>query len=221
MGLLRLIMIFNALRDLRSALAVKSTRDTTAYITRLTATATFAYLLATLLPGTSERPVLAPLTALLVLQASLYQTLRSGLKKVLSVTVGVLMAVGLAEFIGFSWWQLMMLIAAALLIGRILRLGDDLLEVPISAMLIFSSVGTHSAATGRVVDTLAGTAAGLIGGLAFAPLRVQPAREAVGGLAGRLAELLDRMAADLLADSDPAAVTEWLSQSRSLRGEIE
>jgi hypothetical protein len=214
-------MILDAIRKFRSALAVKSTRTTAAYITRLTATATFAYLLALLIPAGTSRPVLAPLTALLVLQASTYQTIRSGVKKVLSVTVGVLVAVGVSEFIGFSWWLLALLIAAALLIGRMLRLGDDLLEVPISAMLIFSSVGTHAAATGRVVDTLAGTAAGLIGGLAFAPLRVQPAREAVGGLAGRLAELLDRMAADLLADPDAGVVTEWLTQSRSLRGDIE
>jgi Fusaric acid resistance protein-like len=221
MGPLRLIMIVNTLHDIRSALAVRSTRATAAYITRLTATATFAYVLATLIPGTTDRPVLAPLTALLVLQASLYQTIRSGLKKVLSVTVGVLMAVGLAEFIGFSWWQLMMLIAAALLIGRMLRLGEDLLEVPISAMLIFSSAGEHAAATGRVVDTLVGTVAGLLGGLAFASLRVQPARAAVCGLADRLAALLDRMGADLVDDPEPALVTEWLVQARALRDEIE
>jgi hypothetical protein len=214
-------MIFNAIRNIRSALAVRSTRATAAYITRLTATATFAYLLATLIPGTTDRPVLAPLTALLVLQASLYETIHSGLKKVLSVTVGVLVAVGLAEFIGFSWWQLMMVIAAALLIGRALRLGDDLLEVPISAMLIFASAGSHAAATGRVVDTLVGTVAGLLGGLAFAPLRVQPARAAVGGLAGRLAALLDRMGADLADYPEPALVTEWLIEARSLRDEIE
>jgi Fusaric acid resistance protein-like len=214
-------MIFNAIRNIRSALAVRSTRATAAYITRLTATATFAYLLATLIPGTTDRPVLAPLTALLVLQASLYQTIRSGLKKVLSVTVGVLVAIGLAEFIGFSWWQLMLVIAAALLIGRALRLGDDLLEVPISAMLIFASAGSHAAASGRVVDTLVGTVAGLLGGLAFAPLRVQPARAAVCGLAGRLAALLDRMSADLAGNPEPALVTEWLVQARSLRDEIE
>ena len=214
-------MILDAIRKIRSALAVKSTRAAAAYITRLTATATFAYLLALLIPAGTSRPVLAPLTALLVLQASAYQTIRSGGKKVLSVTVGVLVAVGVSELIGFSWWLLALLIAGALLIGRMLRLGDDLLEVPISAMLIFSSAGMHAAATGRVVDTLAGTAAGLIGGLAFAPLRVQPAREAFCGLAGRLAELLDRMAADLLTDPDPVVVAEWLSQSRSLRGDIE
>jgi hypothetical protein len=217
----RLLMTLDAIRKFRSALAVKSTRATAAYITRLTATATFAYLLALLVPAGTSRPVLAPLTALLVLQASTYETVRSGVKKVLSVTVGVLVAVGVSELIGFSWWLLALLIAGALLIGRMLRLGDDLLEVPISAMLIFSSVGMQAAATGRVVDTLAGAAAGLIGGLAFTPLRVQPAREAVGGLAGRLAELIDRMAADLLADPDPAVVAEWLSKSRSLRGEIE
>ena len=214
-------MILNAIRNIRSALAVRSTRATAAYITRLTATATFAYLLATLIPGTTDRPVLAPLTALLVLQASLYETIRSGLKKVLSVTVGVLVAVGLAELIGFSWWQLMLVIAAALLIGRTLRLGEDLLEVPISAMLIFASAGSHAAASGRVVDTLVGTVAGLLGGLAFAQLRVQPARAAVCGLAGRLAALLDRMGADLAVDPEPALVTEWLIEARSLRDEIE
>jgi len=221
MGPLRLLMTFNAIRHVRAALAVQSTRDTSAYVIRLTATATFAYLLATLIPGTTARPVLAPLTALLVLQASLYQTIRSGLKKVLSVAAGVLLAVGLAEVIGFSWWQLMLVIATALLIGGILRLGDDLLEVPISAMLIFASAGQHAAATGRVVDTLVGTAAGLLGGLLFGSVRVQPARAAVCGLAGRLATLLDRMSADLADDLEPALVTEWLVEARSLRDEIE
>src|SRR6201996_8925338 len=157
---------------------LRSIRPAVAFIARLTATATFAYLLALLIPAGTSRPVLAPLTALLILQASLYQTIRSGIRKVASVTVGVLVAVGVAEFIGFSWWQLALVIAGALLIGRALRLGDDLLEVPISAMLIFASAGSHSAATGRVVDTLVGTAAGLAGGLIFTTPRVQSARGA-------------------------------------------
>jgi hypothetical protein len=178
---------------------ITSARPAFSYIARLTATATFAYLIALLIPAGTTRPVLAPLTALLVLQASLYQTIRSGIRKVASVAVGVLVAVGVAEFIGFSWWQLAFVIGAALTIGRLLRLGDDLLEVPISAMLIFSSAGPHSAASGRVVDTLVGTAAGLAGGLIFGAPRVEPARAAVGTLAGRLADLLGKMAGDLRA----------------------
>ena len=226
-------MLFASLHRIRSA------RPSFLYISRLTATATFAYLLALVIPAGTSRPVLAPLTALLVLQASLYQTIRSALRKVLSVTLGVLVAVGVAEFIGFSWWQLALVIAAALSIGRALRLGDDLLEVPISAMLIFSSVGPHAAATGRVVDTLVGAAAGLAGGLIFAGRpRVQPARSAVGRLAGQVAGLLDRMASDLADDEQDGTALEgtaltstgndltgeaaqWLTQARALRDEIE
>src|SRR6185437_11211311 len=63
---------------------------------------------------------------------------------------------------------------------------------------IFSSAGTSAAAAGRVVDTLVGAAAGLAGGLVFAGRpQVQPARSAVGHLAGEVAGLLDQMAADL------------------------
>ena len=204
----------------------KRTQPTAVYIARLTATATFAYLLALLVPAGTSRPVLAPLTALLVLQASLFQTIRSGIRKVVSVLAGVLVAVAVSAFVGFSWWLLVLLIGGSLIVGSVLRLGDDLLEVPISAMLIFASASQHAAATGRIVDTLVGTGAGLAGGLLFAPPRVQPAREAVGELAGRLAGLLDRMAADLAGTPgggtlDPARVTSWLNQSRDLRGEIE
>lgn len=203
------------------------TQPAAVYIARLTATATFAYLLALLVPAGTPRPVLAPLTALLVLQASLYQTIRSGIRKVVSVIAGVLIAVALSALVGFSWWLLALLIAGSLLLGYLMRLGDDLLEVPISAMLIFSTAGgQHAVASGRIVDTLVGTAAGLAGGLVFAPLRVQSAREAVGELAGRLAGLLDRMAADLAGTPDaetpdPGRVAEWLTQTRELRGEIE
>ncbi|HEY1819431.1 MAG TPA: FUSC family protein [Trebonia sp.] len=220
-----LFALFAALRRIRSA------RPAVDYIVRLTATATFAYLLALITPAGTSRPVLAPLTALLVLQASLYQTIRSAIRKVLSVTVGVLVAVGVAEFIGFSWWQLALVIGGALVIGRALRLGDDLLEVPISAMLIFSSVGTHAAGTGRLVDTLVGAAAGLAGGLVFAGKpQVQPARSAVGRLAGQVSGLLDRMAGDLAHEPSAddtgsgdltGAAGEWLVQARELRDEIE
>jgi hypothetical protein len=202
-------------------LARARTQPTAAYIARLTGTATFAYLVALLVPAGTARPVLAPLTALLVLQASLFQTIRSGIRKVVSVTAGVLIAVLVSAFVGFSWWLLALLIAGALVLGMVLRLGDDILEVPISAMLIFASAGPHAAATGRVVDTLVGTAAGLAGGLLFAPVRMQPAREAVGELAGRLADLLDQMAADLGSPVDPARAGDWLDRARALRGEIE
>jgi hypothetical protein len=199
-------------------LARRHAQPKAVYIVRLTVTAVFAYGIALMLTG-SSRPVLAPLTALLVLQATLYQTIRMAAEKVLGVTVGVLAAVGVAAYVPFSWWVLGLLIAATLALGMALRLGDNILEVPISAMLIFS-VDTHAAATSRIADTLIGAGAGLAAGLLFAPLRVQPAKEAVGELTERMSSLLGQMAAGLAEVPAPRRAAEWLDDARALRGEV-
>jgi uncharacterized membrane protein YgaE (UPF0421/DUF939 family) len=187
-------------------------------IVRLAVTAVFAYLLALLIPGAS-RPVLAPLTALLVVQVSIYQTLRSAVRRVASVVAGVLLALGLSAWVGFTWWSLGLTIAIGLAIGYALHLGDHVLEVPISAMLILS-VGTRSAATGRIVETFVGTAAGLVAGFVLSSPRVQPAEEAIAELRGTMADLLDRMVVGLGEPVQAAAASGWLAQARSLGNEI-
>src|SRR6201996_1586308 len=194
-------------------------QPTAATIVRLTATAVFAYLVALPVPGVS-RPVLAPLTALLVAQVSLYQTLRSALRRVGSVVAGVLVAVALSALVGFTWWTLGIVIVLALAVGNVLHLGDEILEVPISAMLILSSVGTRAAATGRVVETFIGTVAGLIAGLVLAAPKVQPAEEAVLDLCEKMAGLLDRISAGLADGSVADSVDGWLDEARSFPGEI-
>jgi uncharacterized membrane protein YgaE (UPF0421/DUF939 family) len=188
-------------------------------IVRLSVTAVFAYLLALiLLPGT-VRPVLAPLTALLVAQVSLFQTLRSALQRVAAVVAGVLLAVGLGAWLGFTWWSLAVTIAVALSLGYALHLGDTALEVPISAMLILSSTG-RAAATGRIVETFIGTAAGLVAGFVLTSPQVQPAEEAIEDLCRKMADLLDRMAAGLIDESFTDLAGDWLEQARALGGEI-
>src|SRR6201996_516801 len=190
-----------------------------ATIIRLTATAVFAYLIALPVPGV-PRPVLAPLTALLVAQVSLYQTLRSAFRRVSSVVAGVLVAVALSALVGFTWWTLGIVIVLALAVGSVLHLGDHVLEVPISAMLILSSVGTTAAATGRVVETFIGTAAGLTAGFVLAAPKVQSAEEAVQDLCDKMAGLLDRIAAGLADGGVADSIGGWLDEAPSFAGEI-
>ena len=190
------------------------------YITRMTLTAVFAYLVALQLPGGSVRSVLAPLTALLVVQATLFHTIRSAVQRVIGVTTGVLAAVAVSAYVPFSWWVLGLLIAGALALGLMLRLREDALEVPISAMLIFA-VDSHAAATSRITETLIGAAAGLAAGLLFAPLRVQPAKDAIGDLTRQMGDLLGQMADGLADEPDSRRAAEWLDRTRALRGEIE
>jgi uncharacterized membrane protein YgaE (UPF0421/DUF939 family) len=195
-------------------------QPTAVYIARLTLTAVFAYLLALQLPGASTRSVLAPLTALLVVQATLFHTVRSAVQRVVGVTAGVLTAVAVAAYVPFSWWVLGLLIAGTLALGLMLRLREEVLEVPISAMLIFS-VDSHAAASSRITETLVGAAAGLAAGLLFAPLRVQPAKDAIGDLTRQMADLLGEMADGLATTPEARRAAEWLDRTRALRGEIE
>jgi uncharacterized membrane protein YgaE (UPF0421/DUF939 family) len=189
------------------------------FIARLTATAVFAYVLASLLPG-SSRPVLAPLTAVLVVQATLFQTVRHAVQRVASVTAGVLIALALSAALGFTWWTLGLTIAAALGVGSLLNLGDHILEVPISAMLILS-LDTGSAATGRVVDTLVGAAAGLLAGVLLSPVRTEPAENAIGDFSRRLAGLLREIAAGLADGAGRGETEAWLARARALTAQIQ
>jgi hypothetical protein len=157
---------------------------------------------------TSTQPVLAPLTALLVVQLTMYSTLRHGLDRILSVVAGVLIAVGVASLTGLTWWSLGAVVALSLVVGRVLRLGPHLLEAPISAMLVLAAAGmgdfapaqagAEVAASGRVVETLIGALIGVVVNLLVAPpLYVQPAEDAIDELADGLGAFCRELAATL------------------------
>lgn len=199
-------------------LARHQAQPTAATIIRLATCAVFAYLVALPVPETSP-PVLAPLTAILVLQVSIYQTLFSALRRVAAVVTGVLIALGLSRWIGFTWWSLGLTITLGLAVGYALRLREAVLEVPISAMLILS-VGSKAAATSRITETLIGTAAGLIAGFVLTAPQVESAEEAIADLARTMADLLDRTAAGLNDGSVNDSARAWLDQARALGNEI-
>ena len=103
---------------------------------RLTGAAVAAYLVAEAVGLDDPPPLVAALTALLVVQATASSTLSSGVERVLSVVAGVALAVAFSALVGLTWWSLAILVAASIVVGQLLRLGPNLIEVPISAMLV-------------------------------------------------------------------------------------
>jgi uncharacterized membrane protein YccC len=171
--------------------------------------------------GTSNQPVLASLTALLVVQLTMYDTVTHGLERVASVLAGVLVALGVAKFVGLTWWSLGGVVAVSLVIGLVLRLGPHMLEVPISAMLVLAVGGAENVAVGRVYETLIGAGVGVAVNLLIAPpLYVRPAGDAIADLADRLAGLLRGLAGDLRAEWSRAAADHWLNESRALGADV-
>jgi hypothetical protein len=131
------------------------------------------------------------------------------------VVAGVLVAVMLSHTLGFSWWTLAVAITASLICGYALRLGDSILEVPISAMLVLS-LDTDVAAAERILETLVGTVTGLAAGFIHAPVRVEPAEEAVEELGETMGDLLEDIATGMQEEPTQEVVGDWLARARSL-----
>jgi uncharacterized membrane protein YgaE (UPF0421/DUF939 family) len=170
---------------------------------------------------TSSSPVLAPLTALLVVQLTMYETLAHGWERIASVTSGVLIAVLFASVVGLTWWSLGLVVAVSLVVGRLLRLGPNLLEVPISAMLVLAVGGAETAALDRVYETLVGAGTGFLVNLLIAPpLYVQPAGEAIAELAERMAVYCEDLAAGLRGEWSRRLTDALLERARGLGTEV-
>lgn len=171
---------------------------------------------------TSAAPVLAPLTALLVVQLTLYETVAQGIGRIVSVVLGVLLSIGIAASVGLTWWSVGVVVATSLVVGRLVRLGGHLLEVPITAMIVLAAVGTADrVALGRVYETLIGAAVGIAVNFVLAPpLYIQPAGDALAELADAMATFLCGLAAELRAGWSRAAADRWLIAARSLGAEV-
>src|SRR3954449_2608735 len=84
---------------------------------RITVAAVASYVVATLFfPGT--QPLLAPLTAMLVVQVTPVSLLASGLDRVVAVVSGVALAVAFAAVVPLDWWSLGVLIFLSITVGQ-------------------------------------------------------------------------------------------------------
>jgi hypothetical protein len=205
-------------------------RPTLGWSLRLASAATLSYVVATLIfPGT--QPLLAPLTAMLVVQVTPVSLLASGLDRVVAVVSGLLLAVAFATVVPLEWWSLAILLFVALTVGQILRLRSNLVEVAISAMLVLGvgAFDAGSAAWQRFAFTIVGAVVGILANLVWPPRATTgKAGDAINGLADAMSELLVR-AADGLDElaSDAAGRTRlratsrhWLGDARKITHDI-
>ena len=179
----------------------------------------------------SEHPIVAPLVALLVVQLTLYQSLVHGLGRVGGVLAGVVVAVVVAHFVGLTWWSLGAVVAGSIVVGKVLRLGPQLFEAPISAMLLLEVGGGGTLGLARVEEAILGALVGVgVSLLVAPPLYLQPAGAAIGELAERMARFAAGfgagVGADADADADAAApwsrqaADHWMAEARAVGDEV-
>jgi hypothetical protein len=188
---------------------------------RMTSATVAAFLVAELVGLRTPPPLIAALTALLVVQTTLASTLVTGIQRVLSVVAGVALAVLFVSVVGLTWWSLGALVAASIVVGQVLRLGPNLVEVPISAMLVLGvgyAAGAQSVGAGRVVETLVGAVVGVLVNVAFPPaVQTKRAGHEVEKFAEEIGSLLDSAGSALFAGAvSEEQATWWLEDARRL-----
>ncbi|RAJ41872.1 aromatic acid exporter family member 1 [Kitasatospora sp. SolWspMP-SS2h] len=195
-------------RGARDAFVVQTVRATVA--------ATLSYVVATWL-SREPVPLTAPLTALLVVQVTVYSTLTTSIRRVNSVVVGVLIAIGFSAVVGLSWWSLGLIIMASLVVGRFVRVDEFVQEVAISAMLILGVSQVTTQAWDRVLETVIGATVGLVFNLVIAPpVWVDKAGESIEDLARRARHLLLGLAEELDRPVPVERAAERLHEARQL-----
>lgn len=166
-------------------------------------------------------PLTAPLTALLVVQVTLYATLTTGIRRVNSVIVGVLIAIGFSALVGLSWWSLGLTIFTALLVGRVVRVNEFVPEVAISAMLVLGVSQIADTAWDRILETLIGAGVGLLFNLLFAPpVWVETAGASIEGLATRMGSMLRSMGQEIGGHIPVPEAAARLHEARRLDHDI-
>jgi len=183
---------------------------------RLTAAAVLSYLLTIwLTPGALD--LTGSLTALLVMQATAYSTLRMGLVRVGAVLGGVLVAAVLSNLIGLTWWSLGAAIASSLILAKVLRLGAQALETPISAMLILAVTNPGVAAEVRILNTFIGAGVGIAFNVLYPPaMPTRPAGASIRSVADAIVRPLRAAAGSLRSGPiTRGQIGGWLDGARS------
>ncbi|MFJ2114733.1 aromatic acid exporter family protein, partial [Streptomyces sp. NPDC087850] len=112
-------------------------------------------------------------------------------------------------------WSLGLIILASLVVGRLVRAGEFVAEVAISAMLVLGVTQVASTAWDRVLETLIGAVVGLLFNFLLAPpVWVGTAGRSVEDLARRMRQLLLRMGEGL---TDPIPVERAASRLHEAR----
>jgi uncharacterized membrane protein YccC len=194
----------------------RRSRPRSMLIVRTGIAAALAHLVARHL-GYAEAPVLAPLTAVLVVQATLTETVVSGLQRLLSVLAGVALAATINGVVGLTPLTMGLLVVAALVVGKLLRLGTNVVEVPITAMVILAVHGQSTQMGLRLGETAVGIAIGIAANLVLLPpVYLEPSVRAVRDLASQTSELLLLMAFGLRDGWSAERSWTWLESARAL-----
>jgi len=188
------------------------------HIARVAIAATIAWLIAINLSA-STLGIFAPITTLLVVQASPLSTLGISAQRIAGTGLGVLGASVWVNLLGLSWWTFGLGLVISLVIARLLPFSvGGQIQIPIAVIFVMA-IGPNSMEQDlwRVLDV------GIGGVVGIAAVLVWPAKPPIGQLLDTMAKYRDDIYQVLKAIRDEsgteahAQVHAYVQQARNLR----
>jgi hypothetical protein len=166
-------------------------------------------------------PVLAALTALVVVQVSVRASIVTALQRSGAVVLGVFLALVIGDALALNGFTVALFVAVCLGLAQlVLRLPRaSAQQLPISGLVVLSAVAATSTSSGwrRSLDTLIGAAVGVIISLSLPASRLVDSRQTLDRLAASLGDLLDSMGGGLQQPWSTAETEGWRSRARAVR----
>jgi uncharacterized membrane protein YgaE (UPF0421/DUF939 family) len=169
-------------------------------------------------------PVLASLTAIVVVQVSVRASVFTALQRSAAVVIGVFIALAFGDALGLNGLTVALLVAVSLGIAQlVLRLPpQSARQVPVSILVVLSAVSGSEQTGGwwRAVATLLGAAVGVVVSLGLPASRLVDGRQTLDRLANSLGATLDSMGAGLHHPWSIDQTEEWRRQARTTRSRL-
>jgi len=160
----------------------------------------------------------------LTVALSLNRSLRTGVSLVGATAVALIVAFVLYQAWGLHVWTAGVIVAASLVIGRVMRLGaEGSLQIPATALFVYvlGENLTDEVILNRILATLLGVAVGVLFSLIAHPERPEERiTENLSDLGHRLANLLVSMGDTAGERATRREAAEWLTQARRLSLEV-
>lgn len=190
---------------------------------KIVVAAVLAYVLVTDVLGLSQS-FLAPWSAILVVQATVYRTFSTGVLQVAGAVAGVLIAWGVGTTLGLGPLPVAVAVGIGLIIGTVPWVGADLTSPATTALIVLT---TGSSTQGvllvdRLVDTGIGVGVGLLVNLmVWPPLQRRSTVAAIDQIDDKVGDLLVDMADGLEQGEVAGLVHGWVERTRQLDGEVD
>ena len=166
-------------------------------------------------------PVLAALTALVVVQVSVRASVFNALQRSAAVVLGVVAALVLGDALNLDALSVALLVTVSLAVAElVLRLPRAAArQVPVSGLLVLSTAAIDPGSYGglRALDTVVGAVVGVIVSLVLPASRLVDSRQTLDRLAGSLGDVLEAMGPGLAEPWTPEQTREWRRTARTAR----